>query len=291
MARTSRIWHRLTFLPTPLHQTALSQRRNILFVAAAQEIHVWEPSGPYQYLGSVPEMMITPTMKVNAPGYISPSVPNAINHLTVDELGRDEILLLATDSGNICAYNVERIYSVLERAKASGQRKPIKEPVKPFFSEWVRASAWGLAVHKLARLIAVSANTGLITVFAFALVDPNTNDNDSDSQSNPELDEQPFDYAEQPNWQDITSKDQWERFKRLMPDRHRSINARITYRGHFTNIPSVGFLNCDLDSDGTWMLSTDIKNKLFLWNVWENNLRPCVSYNMNKLPPFHGEYV
>jgi hypothetical protein len=259
-------------------------------VAAAHEIHVWEPSGPFQHLGSVPEMAITPVMKVNAPGYISSSSPHAINHLIVDELGRDEILLLATDSGNVCAYNVERIFSILERAKADGQRKPIKEPLNPFFSEWVGASAWGLAVHKLARLIAVSANTGHITVFAFALVDPSSGDHDSDTQSNMEFDEQSFGYTEQRCWQDIASVDQWHRFKSLMPDRHRSINAKITYRSHLTNIPSVGFLNSDLDPDGTWMVSTDIKNKFFLWAVWEDNFRPHVSHDMNNVPPLHHEY-
>lgn len=41
--------------------------------------------------------------------------------------------------------------------------------VRPFFHRNVEASAWGLAVHRQARLIAISANPGRVTVIAFAL--------------------------------------------------------------------------------------------------------------------------
>ncbi len=51
--------------------------------------------------------------------------------------------------------------------------------IRPFFSHWVYESAWGLSIHKHARMLAVSSNkpyhapsVGLdaaVTVFAFAL--------------------------------------------------------------------------------------------------------------------------
>jgi hypothetical protein len=44
----------------------------------------------------------------NAPGYIDRSRPHTINHIIVDDLGVDEVLLLATDSGNVTGYNVSR---------------------------------------------------------------------------------------------------------------------------------------------------------------------------------------
>jgi hypothetical protein len=61
-------------------------------------------------LGAQPTMIITPMMKQpNARGYISWEFPHAINSLIVDDLGNDEILLLATDSGNVCGYHIETI--------------------------------------------------------------------------------------------------------------------------------------------------------------------------------------
>lgn len=48
-------------------------------------------------------------------------------------------------------------------------RRHIGPPPRQFFHENVEISAWGLAVHKEARLIAASANSRLITVWAPAL--------------------------------------------------------------------------------------------------------------------------
>ncbi|KKA25398.1 hypothetical protein T310_0576 [Rasamsonia emersonii CBS 393.64] len=232
------------------------------------QIYVWKPSGPWQVLGSTPEMIITPVMKdPNAEGYISPEFPHAINNILVDDLGRDEVLLLATDSGNVCGYHVESIFSALERAKANNEKRPVRDPhIDPFLCEHVGMSAWGLAIHKLARLIAVSANTGLITVFAFALVDTSSESSD-DSESPLDFQDDYRDYGQ--NWLNVENNAQFLQFRRLMPDRYRSRNVRLTYTGHFTNIPCVSFLNCDLDPNGTWMVSTDIDNKLLVWKIWE----------------------
>ncbi|KAL2001903.1 hypothetical protein VTN02DRAFT_1027 [Thermoascus thermophilus] len=259
--------------------TALSQRRNLLFVAYAHQVYVWEPAGPWQMLGSRPSMIITPRMKKpDAEGYISPDFPHAINNVLVDDLGREEVLLLATDSGNVCGYNVEAIFSALERAEENGEARPFDgSHIEAFFSEWVEASAWGLAIHKFARLIAVSANTGLITVFAFALVDPSS-ENSSDTDGSLDFGDDLKDYGQ--NWLNIKNTAQLIQFRRLMQDRYRSRNVRLTYAGHFTNIPSVSFLNCDLDPNGTWMVSTDIDNKLLVWKVWES-LGPFNAFHFN----------
>ncbi|KAL1886885.1 hypothetical protein Plec18167_000820 [Paecilomyces lecythidis] len=248
--------------------TALSQRRNLLFVAYSHQIYVWEPAGPWQTLGAKPCMIITPVMKnPDAKGYINPDDPHAINNIVVDDLGRDEVLILATDSGNVSGYHVEAIFSAIERASLDGLQAPIDgSHIEPFFTENVYASAWGLAVHKYARTIAVSANTGLITVFAFALVDP-TEEAGRDAEKDLEFADGFHNYEQ--NWLDVQTDDEFLQFRRLMPYRHRSCNVRLTYSGHFTNIPCVTFLNCDLDPNGCWMLSTDIDNKLLVWKVWE----------------------
>ncbi|PYH94253.1 hypothetical protein BO71DRAFT_232236 [Aspergillus ellipticus CBS 707.79] len=259
---------------------ALSQRHNLLFVAYSQQIYVWEPAGPFQTLGNKPEMIITPVVKEpSGSGYISPATPHAINNLLVDDLGREEVLLLVTDSGNICGYRVEAIFSVLRRAAENKEDRPLDgSQVDPFFMEYVEASAWGLAIHKFARLIAVSANTGLITVFAFALVNPAFGNNASSSYPPPEDDEDITDYGQ--TWLDIKNREQFVQLQHLMPYKHRTRNIKLTYTGHFANIPSVDFLNCDLDPNGTWMVSTDIDNKLLVWKIWES-LGPFNVYHFN----------
>ncbi|KAL4918085.1 hypothetical protein BDW62DRAFT_182330 [Aspergillus aurantiobrunneus] len=261
--------------------TALSQRRNLLFVACSNQIYVWEPAGASQTLGSKPEMIITPVMKEpRAQGYIQPVSPHEINSILVDDLGREEVLLLVTDSGNVCGYRVEAIVSALEKAAVDGKTRPLDgSEVDPFFIEYVGASAWGLAIHKFARLIAVSANTGLVTVFAFALVNSTSNKGD-DAFNQLEEDNEFIEYGQ--TWLHIRTQDQFKQLQRLMPEKHRTRNIRLTYTGHFTNIPSVAFLNSDFDPNGVWMVSTDIDNKMLVWKVWES-LGPFNLYQLSKV--------
>ncbi|KAJ6088449.1 hypothetical protein N7486_009710 [Penicillium sp. IBT 16267x] len=249
-------------------ETQNDRRRNLLFAAYGSDIYVWVPTGPFQLLGTNPEMIIHPVMEnPGADGYIDRSNPHTINNILVDDLGRDEILLLGTDSGNICAYHVEAIYSAVTRCASRGDKRPFDgSEVTPFFVENVGMSAWGLATHKYARLIAVSANTGQITIFAFALVDSTSVDdiNGLQSSSNQDLDQ--LDRT----WVHIHSLKQFRELRELMPVNHRSRNLRLTYRGHFDNIPSVSFANFDLDPNGEWMVSTDISNRVIVWRVWDS---------------------
>ncbi|KAL2815987.1 hypothetical protein BJX63DRAFT_389011 [Aspergillus granulosus] len=262
--------------------TALSRRRNLFFVACGHQIYVWEPAGGLQTLGSNPEMIITPVMKEpHGGGFIQPAFPHDINSILVDDLGREEVLLLVTDSGNVCGYRVEAIFSAIKRATESGKTKPLDSAeVDPFFLEFVGDSAWGIAIHKFARLIAVTANTGCVTVFAFALVDsaPGTSD---DVVLQPEGDNEFTDYGH--TWIHITSNEQFKQLRQLMPEKHRTRNIKLTYKGHYANIPSVTFLNCDLDPNGTWMVSTDIDNKVLVWKIWES-LGAFNVYYFNDIP-------
>ena len=231
---------------------------------------MWEPSGAAEQLDAIPEMIITPVMKnPRASGYISRLDPHGINHILVDDLGRDEILLLSTDSGNVCAYHVEAICSALELAAEFDQKRPLDvSDIHPFFAEFVGASAWGLAIHKFARLIAVSANTCDITVFAFALVDPSAHGigNHADGGEGAFQTGDRFRDYEQ-TWEIVDSDEGLSELRRRV-GRERSRNVRLSYRGHLTNIPCVSFFNCDIDPNGNWMVSTDINNTMIVWNVW-----------------------
>lgn len=215
-------------------------------------------------------MIIHPVMKEpNSPGYIDRSRPHTINHIIVDDLGVDEVLLLATDSGNVTGYNVEAIFSAINRSAEYGGSRPFDaHEVKPFFAEHVQLSAWGLATHKFARLIAVSANTGVITVFAFALVD-DMSEGDDNSPSSSETSNVGGSDVLESTWVSIDSAPSMEELKKDMPH-HRTRNLRLSYKGHFDNIPCVSFANFELDPNGLWMVSTDILNRVFVWRVWDN---------------------
>ncbi|KAJ5263461.1 hypothetical protein N7478_011066 [Penicillium angulare] len=257
-------------------RAASSQRQNLLFVAQGQDIYVWIPTGPFQLLGHQPEMIIHPVMQnPRAAGYIDRNEPHTINNILVDDLGRDEVLLLATDSGNICAYHVESIYAAINQCATRGYKRPFAgSEVNPFFVESVGMSAWGLAMHKFSRLIAVSANTGHITVFAFALVDSASVDDDEKSQYPMEQGPERIDQT----WVHIDSKKQLRELQKMKVGNYRQQNLRLTYRGHFDNIPCVSFANFDLDANAAWMVSTDITNRVIVWRIWED-LYPHRVYN------------
>lgn len=231
-------------------------------------------------------MIIKPVMmRPLADGYIDRSRPHTINAIIVDDLGRDEVLLLATDSGNVCGYHVEAIYSAIIRCAKSGYNRPFNgAEVSPFFVENVGMSAWGLATHKFARLIAVSANTGQIMVYAFALVDPAVDSDDVFQSSNG------LNLTSDQTWVSIDSRKQLRELQKLMPRNHRSRNLRLTYRGHFDNIPCVSFANFDLDASGTWMVSTDISNRVIVWRIWDDLWPSRVYYPGHPMnnPPQRG---
>lgn len=221
-------------------------------------------------LGSQPEMIVHPVMnEPQAPGYIDRSRPHTINNIIVDDLGVDEVLLLVTDSGNVTGYNVEAIFSAINRYTKLKHKRPFDDvELKPFFAENVGQSAWGLATHKFARLVAVSANTGEITVFAFAMVDLEAGTDDLSTVSDiPGLDPG-LGQLGQP-WVIIEDDIQLCELKKIMPD-HRTQNLRLIYTGHFENIPCVSFANFDLDPNGVWMVSTDIFNRVLVWQIWDS---------------------
>lgn len=74
------------------------------------------------------------------PGYIDPTSPYAANHILVDDLGDDEILLIACDNGEVIGYRTDLIAHAFENGKdvnTSGRARILE----PFFLQDVGASA------------------------------------------------------------------------------------------------------------------------------------------------------
>lgn len=260
--------------------TALSQRYNLYFVAHRDAIAVYRPDFPFQRLHRRPSLVIPPMLaNPSAKGYIDSHYAHNINHILVDDLGSEEIVLVSTDSGNLTAYFTKAIDDAIRKDpyRFSTNARSDYVGVRAFFAQWVYESAWGLSIHSKARMIAVSANTpnnipsddpcSKITVFAFALTENNESENtilQIDDDENIGLDVS-----------ELAKQQDWEEWDCRGPDSSlppRDRNYKITLgglEGHNDNIPSISFVNTDDDPDGRWILSTDIRGEMKMWEIWQ----------------------
>ena len=264
------------------HQTALSQYRNLLFVAYVDQVYVYAPSFPEQIIKTRPELIIgLPKSRPDLTGYLDKSKPHAVNHLIVGEIGNEEVVVVACDDGDVISYFVrsislaidERVKLIVEpgslpdqlslRSRQEGRENMILPDVNPdqipgcrplaaWFHENVGASAWGLAMHRLNALLAVSSNTRNIHVFAPAF--------------NPATGPEAFNEMDKAT-ETIERYTAWEtRSKILLRDR--TLGRKITLQGHRSNIPNIAFCDSTLDPEANYLASTDISGYTAVWNIW-----------------------
>lgn len=225
-------------------QTALSSVQNLYFVAYGAEIHVFRPQFPTQALPTYPELVID-TQVSNAGSQIRGW--HQINNLVSQMLGKDEILAVVRDDGDVEAYLTRHIYQAIVRRCQSGNKLgPIAVDVKPFFHRNVGDSTWGLAIHSEARMIAVSSNNLEITVFTFALLQQGIIDLDDE----------------------VTEEEQvYHSGSGITPPSDRKSNDSRVIRNGNTNIPCIAFCNTGHDPTGRWLASTDISGRTRSWDV------------------------
>ncbi|KAL1795771.1 hypothetical protein ACET3X_005995 [Alternaria dauci] len=216
--------------------TALSHRYNLYFLASVDVVHVYQPTFPDQNLPSEAELVLHPPKTGVIGQGIDPLNPHSITRLLVDYLGNDEILLLACDDGDVIGYRTQEIQRALEH-RTNLQEPANDDSVHAFLHRNVGASAWGLAVHREARIIAVSANTHRITIIAYALA--------SDS----ELD---------------VSGHNAERLPPPGPNPpHNRQTDDVFTLSATNNIPALSFYG----NSGRWLLSSCIDGKTSLWDL------------------------
>ncbi|KAF2129050.1 hypothetical protein P153DRAFT_30849 [Dothidotthia symphoricarpi CBS 119687] len=229
--------------------TALSTCYNLYFVVCNDTIHVYNPSFPNQRLSHEPVFILYPP--VSSPHLrpsIDPEDPHSISRIHIDHLGHEEIVLVACDDGDVVGYRVDEIQRALERRSKftdGGSEVTNGDAVKVLFHHNVGASAWGIAVHQEARMIAVSANTHNITVFAFALTSSLQHLDESGSHDNR-----------------VPLSNQ----SRLDLHAPRREDRVITLRAG-TNVPAVSFNNSGSDPYGRWLSSSSIDGKTILWDL------------------------
>lgn len=169
----------------------------------------------------------------------------------MDYLGQDEIILVTCDDGDVIGYRTDEIQRVFDlRAKSSEDEQEIQfeDSVRTFLHRNVGASAWGLAIHREARMIAISANTHKVTVIAYALAKIVESSDESFGSSDSELEE--CDGVE--NQMDFPSPRQ--------QDHVITLSARH-------NVPAVSFNNNGDNSSGRWLSSSSINGEALIWDL------------------------
>lgn len=248
-----------------LNLTALSQRFNLYFVSYVEFIHVYIPQRGKEIVYGSPVAVLHPKdsrtpMAQYVRGHIKVNCAACINNMVVGDLGGQEILLICRDNGDVAAWYTETIAKFVlaqvaweRHPQAAIRNDPALGPPQPghFFTDNVGLSAWGIAIHSKSRLIAVSANTREVTVFAFALSEDKADAQQFDGEN---IEDNPLHQSQagfQPSFQTVTQhgKPGSNRLpgppllERLFQSRRRSWRIIIPFGGEASNIPSVTFVD------------------------------------------------
>lgn len=159
-------------------------------------------------------------------------------------------MVVACDDGDIISYSARSISLAIERVV------PLADP---WFLRNVGASAWGLAIHKEARLLAVSSNTHRVDVFAPALWAPGYREGCNHGE------DPDGGYFREPSRRPAV--DPWFSVVDWTPG-NRYDSTHISLLAHDANIPNIAFCNTDLDPEGRYLLSTDIDGYTFVWDIY-----------------------
>ena len=236
-------------------------------------IYVYQPKFPEQTLPQRPGLTFhVPVSGPNLRGEIDPAHPHAINQIVVGDLGNEELLVCVCDDGDVVAYATRALATLMEDGQTSGSPTLNSNgTVKSFIHRSVGRSAWGIAIHKSGRLIAVSANSKMVTVFAFALgSDPSSDGNSEDDHHNDSSN------STTPSIGTL----EWEKRAHLgtmsrnlneecLPAPRSTSNFEITLSGHCANVPSIAFCNTEDDPTGRYLVSTDIHGVTLTWDLWQ----------------------
>ncbi|MCJ1286514.1 hypothetical protein MMC26_005860 [Xylographa opegraphella] len=257
--------------------TALSQYHNLYFLAIGADLFIYKPQYPSQRINSHPDLVITLPYSQYLPGCVNPNNPHAVNHLKVGDLGDEELLVCACDDGDVIVLTTRSLAYELEQREAG--RSEHTSTLRPFFYVNVGMSAWGIAIHKEARLIAISANTHTITVFAFALRQENSPDPAQRFS-------QEFQIAQ--DIEDGISGGEDGGWRQAGPEglsHDRSRDQCLVLYGHSCNIPNISFCNTEDDPTGRYLISMDIEGTVAVWRIFEGNYQ---YYTSQQIAEEHG---
>lgn len=224
-------------------QTALSGEHNLFFVACSSDIYVYVPHFPSQALSEPVLIVPSQPSSPGLTGYLDSLHSHSINGILVALLGREEVVATVRDDGDVEVVLVRHIVQAIrQRGRRGNTIGKVADEIKQVFQSNVGISAWGLAVHSNARIIAVSSNKHEVTVFRFALLDEYEAGEDTAGGA----------------W-DSPQKDDVEA-GRSQAASHRQRKTDVTHQvlNGEANIPYVAFCNTGDDPEARWLLTTDI---------------------------------
>lgn len=240
--------------------------------------------------------MKPPTSEPGLFGYIDRTQPHSVNQVVIADLGDQEILVCACDDGDVYAYYTSTLSKAIQRRQQSDceETNDINE-IGPFLLVNLGSSAWGIAVHKEARLIAVSTNLHVVNVLAFALLH-STKETAGSRNSSParsDRSENTLQSSERSTASDGTSTQRqehgWPVFasygeSRMLEQamKRRDQDMRIQLLAHDHNIPAVAFCNSEEDQTGRHLASTDIIGLTIIWDI-HKGIRLRAIYPVNDM--------
>ncbi|KAF2755165.1 hypothetical protein EJ05DRAFT_124517 [Pseudovirgaria hyperparasitica] len=240
--------------------TALSHSSNLFFVACGHTIHVFDPPYLSQRLAKIPLSIIRlPQYFADGrSGYIDPDHPHSINRILVSFLGNQEILLATCDDGDTVVYYLSAIEKIILRDVNFQLPEDVNNYPQPktFFHHNSGCSAWGIAVHREARRLAISANTHEVTVISFALSSPSEDISKTTSTGDGHEQNLSLDQSYQSDQSDQSDQ----------PDH------TFTYLRAPNNVPHVAF--CDEDPSGRWIMFGDISGNYHIYELRSNDSTP-----------------
>jgi hypothetical protein len=221
---------------------------NLYFVAYNDAVYVYQPSFPDQILPGEPELILRPPTMAPGQRYgIDPGDPHSITRICLDYLGHEEIILATCDDGDVIGYRIVDIQRALNQQALSSipdAEHDKGHQVRVLFHRNVGKSAWGLAIHREARMIAISANTREVTVIAFALASPAIASPDANTEGTPSRN--PDHSVDLPL---LRTSDQ------------------IIKLAAGCNVPAVSFNNSGDDLAGRWLFGSCIDGVTRLWDL------------------------
>ncbi|WPH00980.1 Hypothetical protein R9X50_00381400 [Acrodontium crateriforme] len=239
--------------------TGLSQQNNLYFVAHGHEIYVYVPQFPTQCITKEPALIVpSQQLPPGRRGYMDPSMPHAINNLLVQFLGNEEVVAAVRDDGDVTVVLVRHIARAIEeRAQPGNSLNLVANDVRPFYQNNVGDSAWGIAIHSQARILAVSANSHEIRVFKFGL---------------------------------YSAEDSTAINHESGAEREADVNIRIL--NGISNIPCISFCNTGHDPHGRWLLSTDISGNCQAIDILDtdNEFQKTQMFKFGEERDFTGEF-
>ena len=172
-------------------------------------------------------------------------------------------MAVVRDDGDVDAFLVRHIVQAIERRdERDSSIGVVADEIRPIFQSNVGISAWGLAIHAQARILATSSNAHEVRVFKFGLLQTDDVAGDEEQEE------------EEEDASDAKDDETKESKGRKMDVTDHVLNGE-------SNIPHIAFCNTGDDPDGRWLLTTDISGLCRVMDLHE--LRPVQAFRFRTL--------